>query len=240
MHRVLIVEDSAAFARRISELVQQAFAEQAVLRVCSSAEEYFSEPRELPEIALLDIELPGESGISLAHRINRIAPGCQIVYLTSHLDYAVDVYETRHFWFVTKDRMEELLPGVLRQAMERADRCDEKMLLIASKSGRQLLRQNGIVYLERVKRKSSIVTDGGVFQCAEPLDRLHLRLDPELFVRCHNSYIVNLGHVQTIQRTQLVMDNGAIILVSRPYQAALRDRFSEYAARFTGPFVPLV
>lgn len=239
MHRVLIVEDSAAFARRISELVQQAFFSQAAIRVCSSAEEYFSEPRELPEIALLDIELPGESGISLAHRINQTAPACQIVYLTSHLDYAVDVYQTRHFWFVTKDRMEELLPGVLQQALEQADRCGEKMLLISSKPCRQQLRQSEILYLERVKRKSSIVTGGGEFQCAESLDELYLRLDPEVFVRCHNSYIVNLEHVRTFQRTQLVMDNESIILVSRSYQAALRDRFSEYAARFTGPFVSL-
>lgn len=239
MHRVLIIEDIAAQAEQISAIARSVSPPATILEVYSSAEAFHEAPFTIPDIALLDIELPGESGIALADWLNHAAPHCQIIYLTGYLDYAVDVYQTEHFWFVTKERMAELLPSVFKQALERFRQRAKEVLVLSSKAGQQALLQDEILYLERIKRKSYIVTRNGTISSSEPLSTLLERLNGALFVRCHNSFAVNIRHIQILRRTELVMDDGAIVLISRPYQAKVKEQFGKYISEHTGPFRPV-
>lgn len=235
MYRILIVEDSPSSAERIESFVRSALTTSVLVERYSSVEEFLCAPFALPDIALLDIELPGESGIALGERLNRYAPNCQIIYLTDHLDYAVDVYSTEHFWFLTKSRMEERLSDILRQALTRAQQSVQHVLLLALKSSQQVLRQNEILYLERTMRTTHIHTQTDCIHTSEPLTALLQRLDPSLFVRCHNSYAVNLQHIRVFHRTYLVLDNGDSVLISRAYQSPLRERFGNYISESVTP-----
>lgn len=71
-----------------------------------------------PNIAVLDIRMDGTDGIELAKKLNRLAPGCKIIFLTGFLDYATEVYETEHVYFVLKSEMEHRLGRALQKAVE--------------------------------------------------------------------------------------------------------------------------
>ena len=48
------------------------------------------------DIVIMDIEIDEINGIDLAIETNHILPYCQIIYLTSYMQYVSDVYETNH------------------------------------------------------------------------------------------------------------------------------------------------
>ena len=95
MIRIMIVEDNTEQRAYISQEVHTILKKDASIVCYDSAEKYYLQPElPVPDIAILDIQLPGDSGIQLATLLNQSAPYCQILYLSSFVDYAVDVYKT--------------------------------------------------------------------------------------------------------------------------------------------------
>lgn len=229
MYRIIIVEDDKVQNRWLAQFLRADFGAELLLECYASAEEFYVRPPAFtPDIALLDIQLPGDSGIRLAAYFNQTIPCCQIIYLTSFVDYAVEVYHTKHVWFVTKDRIEEMLPAALTEAKKKLLLEQQKVLRITLKDGICLIPQNEIIYLERSNRYTYIVAIKGTTTCSVPLGELIPQLDEAMFVRCHNSYVVNLRHIRYLRRTELQMSNDATVLVSRQYHAVLRDLFGKY------------
>ena len=87
--------------------------------------------------------------------------------------------------------------------------------------------QEDILYLERDLHKTRIyLKDGEREETTEKLIQLMDRLDPYEFVRCHNSYIVNMRHIREISRKCITMVNGTVSNVSRAYVPEVRKRFT--------------
>ncbi len=229
MRLIAVIEDEKHQRLRTERFVRELYGEKAVIRTYASAEEFYVRSgREQPEIALIDVGLPGDSGLLLAQYLNRDMPGCQIIFLSGHLDYAVEAYRTRHIWYVTKDRMTSVLPEALHAAEKELKRIDSCTLVLQQKDGVRVLRQADVLYLERSRRTTSVVTAGGTVLCPQPLDELMDQLDHERFVRCHNSFVVNLQYIRHFQRTKLEMETGACVPVSRSFQVQLRSRFADF------------
>lgn len=86
MTKVAIVEDSATLRRYLTELIGSTPGYTCVC-ACGSAEEAFVEiPKNLPEVVLMDIHLPGESGIACTARLREKLPELQIIMLTVYKD----------------------------------------------------------------------------------------------------------------------------------------------------------
>ena len=71
-----------------------------------------------PHIALLDICMPDSSGIELAQRLHEKLPRCQVIFVSSFLDYATSVYDVEHVYFILKSQMAQRLGPALRRAMD--------------------------------------------------------------------------------------------------------------------------
>jgi DNA-binding NarL/FixJ family response regulator len=87
--KVAIVEDSAILRRRLSELIASTPGFRCV-SVCASAEEALSKiPDQRPDVVLMDIQLPGESGIVCTLRLRQKMPEIQVIVLTVYRDLDV-------------------------------------------------------------------------------------------------------------------------------------------------------
>ena len=73
------------------------------------------------DIAVLDIDYKGYNfnGIDLGQKINNSCPLCSIIYLTAILDFASDVYETEHCYFVMKKNQKLTMNRALDKAVKR-------------------------------------------------------------------------------------------------------------------------
>jgi len=84
--KVALVEDSPQLRRQLKHLFSRAVGIQCVC-VCGSAEDAFLEiPRAAPDVVLMDINLPGMSGIGCTARLKHHMPALQVIMLTVYED----------------------------------------------------------------------------------------------------------------------------------------------------------
>jgi DNA-binding NarL/FixJ family response regulator len=113
--RVLVVDDHAIVRHTVCSLLTR---EPAVNVICQTAsgEEAIKKAQELqPDLILLDIGLPGISGIDAAREIRVVSPDCKILFLSQHdsVEMAREAFKVGGHGYVVKiDAAAELLSAV--------------------------------------------------------------------------------------------------------------------------------
>lgn len=231
---VVAVCDSDEAQLRTSGEVVRCYAEEcgASLQI-----KLFLEPEECidaaPEldVVFVDVEFDGEPlGIDIARRINEIAPDCKVIYLTNNLFRTLDVYQTDHVWYVLKSQLAERLPGIAQKLTLLNEERHTSIVVSTKDDGRVVnIPCVSIMFLERRERITHIVTQGAAFVVREKLPEMLERLPQARFVRCHNSFIVNLSYVSEIHAADLELDDGSRVPISRRYSKQFRKRYSAWA-----------
>ncbi len=186
----------------------------------------------IPDIAIVDIQMEEEDGISLARQLKLMSQKCQVIFISSYLKYATDVYEVEHTYFILKSEMHERIGPAIEKALEALKNApaEEPMLVIRNTSEIRRIPFSSILYIERFFRKSNVVTvQGSVISGSSP-ETLAEELPAGLFLRSHYSYWVNTGKIQTMEKNAFIMNNGNLIPISRSYKQDARDRFFEILA----------
>lgn len=151
-----------------------------------------------------------------------LRPFCQIIFLSSYLSYATEVYETEHIYFILKSQLHQRIGPALHQALTALG--DRSVQITAQKDGStHVIALQDVLYLERNLRKTKVITQQGVFLTQESPETLISGSGH--FVRCHQSYWVNLKHVQAIGSNHFTMDSGSGIPISRTYLQEAKQRF---------------
>lgn len=186
-----------------------------------------------PDIAVLDIKMGDVDGIELARRINALRPGCKVIFLTSFIDYATEVYNTEHIYFVLKQDADTKLAAALDKALRKLeeDRLGRDRLFVRQERELVSLGVSSVVCMERRARKTRIETDDGdIFTGQHPGELL--TAGAERFIRCHNSYWINFDRIDRFTESCFIMDNGSSIPISRGYRQSAKDSFFKSLSRF--------
>lgn len=134
--RLLLVEDDATLRRVLArELATAGFAVEALPAAEGAAEAL---RREQPPVALIDLRLPGKSGLELLRELRELDPNLQAVMLTGHggVPEAVEAMRLGAYDFLTKPTRLEVLEQVLRRAAEKAALLGENQRLRRVAAGR--------------------------------------------------------------------------------------------------------
>lgn len=193
------------------------------VRSFPSAEDMLQAVRERyhPRVAVLDIELGGEDGISLASTLNTLLPDCSIIYLTAFLQYAPEVYCTRHTYYVMKQDAPERLGTAIRKAME--EQAQDDTLCFRTEGGLRFARCRDILYLERVLHKTIIRLQHE--ECATTASPAELLgRGSNRFLRCHQSFWVNLDYIRSMRSESFVLTDDTVLPISRTYRKSVREQ----------------
>lgn len=199
---------------------------------CAEAQTLLEAAAEQPfDVAVLDIQMPGQDGIALSRELLALCPACRIVFLTAYIAYCQDVYDVEHCAFVLKDGMESRLPAAVRRACTLRGRKDpEPAALILGEPGKAVqIPQADILYLEHQGRMTRVHTLGGELTAEEKLEALLDRLDPVAFCQTHKSFAVHWPFVQRYDKKVIQITGGGQVPISRSYQTAVRRSFLAYA-----------
>jgi two-component system response regulator DesR len=139
--RVLLAEDQGmmrgALALLLSmepdiEIVAQVSSGDAVVAACLEAK---------PDVALLDIEMPGLSGLAAARLMREQFPSCRVVIVTTfgRPGYLRDAMDAGVSAFVVKDGPVDQLAGVIRRVLAGDQVIDPALAVAALTSGRNPL-----------------------------------------------------------------------------------------------------
>lgn len=181
---------------------------------------------EIPaEIAILDIHMCETDGISLAKRINLLLPNCQIIFLTSYINYAMDVYEADHAYLVLKDRQEERLWNAVEHAYKRYCDSVNDTIVFHTVSGMKVLRLSEIRYFEHIGRKTCVYSAMETLWIRDSIDSIAASGLPKQFFKCHQGYIVNFDYVVSIDDDEYVLKDRTHVPVSRAKRKEAQQRF---------------
>ena len=181
------------------------------------------------DIAIMDIEYANQtfSGIDLGKELNQKLPMCQIIYLTWVLDFAPEVYETKHCYFVLKENMHRMLPRAIEKALQLYHDQEEHEVFELHEGGRTLyIRQNDIQYIERENRRLIVHTKDRDYKCYESLTKLLSKLG-RAFLRCHGGYVVNYNYIEVVMRDMVRLVEGQELPIGRTYRSSFHEQYMQ-------------
>ena len=184
------------------------------------------------DLLFLDIEMPGTDGMSLAGAIRRSLPLALIVFITSHTKYAVKAYELSVFRYIPKSELETCLPLALSDACGLLTRNSHDTYVIESSRMMRKIAADDILYIYKDQKYAVIVLEHEKILHRKSLDQVLGELcAPKReggFLMVERGYIVNLFHVEKMEGSELFLDNGAVIPVSRRNQKEVRNAITSY------------
>ena len=188
--------------------------------------------RDALHILFVDIEQDGEIGIQLAKKINQEWPFCQIVYVSNNFQHVMDVYETKHIYYILKEKFEEKLSCIVDKAIRQLRANHHKEIVFQCHGGVIVsLCLSEIMYFERNLRVTYIVAKNSKYIIDEKISELEARIMSEDFVRCHSSFLVNLSYVKECMKKKLVLKNGQVIDISRSYWGKVEKEYIQWAKK---------
>lgn len=217
--RVLIADDDAGMRLVMRKLVQAAEGYALVGEAADGAEllRLYDELR--PEVVLLDVEMPGVSGIDCARAIQDRDPRAVLVFATAHEEYMASAFEVYAFDYLVKPFRVERALQTLQRIRERlrppeppeGPRSLEALekpnlgpvpgrMMIKHREGVSFVDIADIAMVMRENRTTILLMkDGARYVVGDGMAELDERLPDESFFRTHKSYIVNLNLIESIQ-----------------------------------------
>ena len=197
--KVVIVDDEAPARSELRHLLGAHAGVEVVGEAASAAEA--AEVAAGCDAVFLDIELAGASGIDAARILRGETGPPAVVFVTAHVEYAVDAFAVEAFDYLLKPVDPERLARVVARLAERwpAGREPRKIPVVAG--GRtELIDQEQVRYVQAEGDYSRVHTYDRSYLSTASLRELEAALPPERFVRIHRSYLVNLACVASVRR----------------------------------------
>ena len=166
------------------------------------------------QILLLDIMMSGATGMEAARRLRDNHKSLCIIFISVMVQYALEGYDVHAFGFLKKPLEYTAFKRQIREAL--ASLQSERKRLVSLRSGTSIdvIDASQIVYIEVKGRNLTVATQRGQFSYAIPLKEVEPVLGDDFF-KCHKSYIVNFAHVRTVEASDIVMDDGSVVPLSK-------------------------
>lgn len=236
--RVLVVDDELIARRRVLRLLS-AMPDVTLAGECDSGEEMLARVKAGVDVVLLDVQMPGLSGLEALQLLPSDGP--YVIFCTAHDQHALSAYDAGAIDYVLKPVDAQRLALALSRARSRSQRArftaelerqhQEPFRRLAFDSAR------GIVLVDP-DQISSLVLDGelvtvrttqGSFLSTLPLNELHERLPADRFERVHRRAVVHLAHLDHLAPLDTGglmarMKDGTLVEVSRQSARSLRRK----------------
>ncbi len=209
--RILTADDDAGMRLVMKKIVEHAEG----YTLCGEATDgnellrLYEESR--PDVLLMDVEMPGMSGIECARAIQDRDPRAIMVFCTAHEEYMKNAFEVYAFDYLVKPFKAERALQTLSRIRDRlSGQLEEKKVSVASgaatnrlmlkhRDGVSFLDLKSILLIQREDRATVVYTDDGQkYVTGDTLTEFEERLPADLFLRTHKSYIVSLAHVESV------------------------------------------
>lgn len=173
------------------------------------------------DLILSDIEMPDMNGMELAALTKRYLPEVLIIFITSHIKYAVDAFELSIFRYVPKNCLSEKLAFALQDAINMINLQKNDFYVIKTANRIEKIPYKNILYIQREGKNSVIImNNNSVTKVRKSLAQLFNEIGQEDFVFIERGTIVNLAYILTIKNNMVKLTNGVCL---HPSQAKLEE-----------------
>ena len=221
MIKVMIVEDEPEIRRILGKMIEKQDGFTVVAACGDFAGGITAFLKYRPEVVFMDIDLAGESGLDCAKTITELEPKTKVIFATAHSEYMANAFEIYAFDYLVKpfnlERVEKTLTRIkgiqdafagkrstatLEETSDKVVVTSEQYkdkLMIKGKEQVTFLDKKDIILVERLDGETIITTTDGEYHTSASLGSIEEKLDEAEFMRCHNSYIINLSMISQIE-----------------------------------------
>ena len=239
--KLIIVDDEPPARERLRRLLAE-IEDCEVIAEAGNGEEALSRCGELrPDVVLLDVRMPGLSGIQIARHIDTLEDPPAVIFTTAYDQYAVEAFETEAVGYLLKPVRKEKLAHALRHAarispsrlvkVAETARIEHRREQICARLGEQLrlIPIADIYYFVADQKYVTVKHRGGESLIDESLKGLADEFAPD-FVRIHRNALIAEKQISAVERTDSgqyvvrVRECGDVLEVSRRHAAELLRR----------------
>ena len=249
----IVAEDEALLRDALVAELKRAWPALRIVAECedgASAVEALAEHQ--PDIAFLDIRMPGLTGLEVAALAAEASPRTKIVFVTAYDQYAIDAFDRGAIDYLLKPVKPERLDATVARlqaqdtlpdaatlaalldklgAMPDPAGSPKPLTWLTASAGREtrLVLVDEVIYFHADQKYTTVVTADGEALLRTPLRELLPRLDPATFKQIHRSTIVNLKAVAGILRddsgrgTLRLKHRPETLVVSQPFMALFKQ-----------------
>ncbi|MBP5598866.1 MAG: response regulator transcription factor [Lachnospiraceae bacterium] len=183
------------------------------------------------DMIFLDIDMPKENGFSIAERIMKQGCKSKICFLTSHPELARKGYKVNAFRFIDKAELEEIdeaIDSYLKSKIQ------ENSIIITTEQGTaKRITIKDIVFIETYGRKLRYnLRLQEKYIAREKFSLASNVLEPFGFFKIQRSYLVNLGHIISINSREVVLTGDCKLTVSRKTIGDLKKTYMKYRMEY--------
>ena len=184
----------------------------------------------LTDIYLLDMLMPGHTGIDLGNLIRQAGSASIIIYITSSDDFALDAYGVHAIRYLLKPLDEDRLYEALDYALSYTKIKTEPAYLIKTKDGLIQKPYSKIEYIENVNRRLEIHLSNGdilksLFIRKSFEEEIQEIAEKRNFQQFHKSFLVNLDYVRQLTQDSVIMESGVRLPVSKAKAANAKREY---------------
>jgi len=251
--RILVAEDEAPMRTRLLEQLAEVWPEATVVAAVEDGLDAWDAYLEHePNVAFLDIRMPGMSGLEVASRIigfardSALAPA-HIVFVTAYDQYAVEAFERGAIDYLLKPIDRERLRMCVKRLIEAeqpragllnvlrnlqsAQAAPGRTKWIKASAGRKirLINVSDVRYFQADAKYTRVVFNDGEALLRTPLKELIAGLDPEVFWQIHRGVVINVAAIAGAERADsdrlevIVKETAERLPVSRAFAHLFKD-----------------
>lgn len=180
------------------------------------------------DLIFMDIYMAHSNGLETIRQIRRYDRKAGVVFTTASPDYAIDGYDVQACGYLLKPVRQDKMDDVINRFMEeRYPRIKQSLLMVNGSSGRRIAYDD-ILYIESRGVNLRIVLSGGTeHTIRKKLTEVEAELSQPRFLRCNQSFIVNMDYITCADR-DFTMDNGDQIPIKVRERKKIREKYFHY------------
>jgi DNA-binding LytR/AlgR family response regulator len=239
----LIAEDEPLMRERLKEKLAEAWPELEIVAEAADGDEALALfDIHSPQVAFLDIRMPGRTGLDVAAAIGA---DCHVVFITAYDQYAIDAFQAGAVDYLLKpveterlaatiERVKKALAApprdlsaLLAQLRATATPGSARLKWIKAAVGKQvkLIAVEDVVYFQADTKYTRVVLAQSEALIRTPLKDLLAELDPDRFWQIHRGTIVNLDAVAGVLREDA--ERQLVLLKNRPEKLPISRQFTQ-------------
>lgn len=235
---ILLCDNDKAFLEQFKELIISLYKQKGIavnVGCVTSADELFLEleTNGRPDVLFIDIELETDCGIDIVSKIRETDRYLDIVFVSAYDRYCYDSFKQRPIGFLRKPVVEAECQKLLDEIYR--DRYMENRMF-AIKTGNRIVNEkySDIIYIESDRRYVTFFcADGREHKMKEKLNNIEKQLKTAdvIFLRIHQSFLVNLKHVHIFDYDKVIMSNDKELPIAYERRKNIRNTYFDICLR---------
>lgn len=242
--RILIADDETHLSDDLERRLQRLWPE---LRIVSVVHDGLAAAQALtelqPDIAFLDIRMPGQSGLEAARAASANCPNCRLVFVTAFDDHAVEAFEQAAVDYllkpVSEERLQRCVERLRRQTSATPDQLLQRLQALLTTPDKpaplrwlraqvgtsvRLVAVDEVCYFQSADKYTAVYTRDAELLLRTPLKELIAQLDPEQFWQVHRGTLVNVRQITAAHHD--LLGKVSLSLRERPEKLAVSRSYA--------------